>query len=294
VTCDDAHRVVTAKSGLASPSPDPNPPDIPLPDEPYALAIDEKDGLLFIGHLTGNTARPFTGGFSLFDIAPGGAGHLGEPRFIAPFPSPFPGNSLGSVGVTALQEIGGTVYASSRFVPQVSGLGTTATCGADGGPVREIAAFPNGINYNPPLAGSETRGIAFAGADPFVLQRSPPALVHFLPTNSPTFPGTPTDILETCGSPTFLDQHDNGAGPKLFVTCPADGEIYVYDPALPRLVKTFLVGRGPSGLVFDDKRDVAYVVGFGDNNISVVDLTPGSLTEYHVVQRIGFPRVTPR
>jgi hypothetical protein len=67
-------------------------------------------------------------------------------------------------------------------------------------------------------------------------------------------------------------------------------------------VKTFTVGRGPSGLVFDDtllddgvtKRNVAYVVGFGDNNISVIDLKPGSPTEYHVVQRIGFPRVTPR
>jgi hypothetical protein len=38
----------------------------------------------------------------------------------------------------------------------------------------------------------------------------------------------------------------------------------------------------------------AYVVGFGDNNISVVDLTPGSDTEYRVVHRLGFPRVSPR
>jgi len=46
--------------------------------------------------------------------------------------------------------------------------------------------------------------------------------------------------------------------------------------------------------VFDSTREVAYVVGFGDNNISVIDLRPGSTTEYHVVQRMGFPRVTPR
>jgi len=59
-------------------------------------------------------------------------------------------------------------------------------------------------------------------------------------------------------------------------------------------VKTFLVGRGPSGLVFDEPRKVAYVVGFGDNNISVIDLDPAHETQYHVVQRIGFPRVTPR
>jgi DNA-binding beta-propeller fold protein YncE len=304
IGCDAAHRVITATSALASPSDDTNPPDIPLPDEPYALALDAHDGLLFIGHLSGNTTRPYTGGFSVFDIAPGGTagetdqpgGRLGTPRFIAPFPSPFAANSVGSVGVTALNlnKDDGTVYASSRYVPQVAGLGTTAQCPVEGAPVREIAAFPNGQYYNPPLAGSETRGIQFVDGSAFVLQRSPPALVRFLPSNSPQYPGTPTDILETCSSPTFLDKYDSGVGERLFVTCFADGEIYVYDPALPRLVKTFPVGRGPSGLVFDESRNVAYVVGFGDNNISVIDLAPGSPTEYHVVQHIGFPRVTPR
>ena len=63
---------------------------------------------------------------------------------------------------------------------------------------------------------------------------------------------------------------------------------------MPRLVKTFLVGRGPAGLVFDTARPLAYVLDFSDNNVSVLDLAPGSPTEYHVVQRIGFPRVTPR
>ena len=38
----------------------------------------------------------------------------------------------------------------------------------------------------------------------------------------------------------------------------------------------------------------AYVVGFGDNNISVVDLAPGADNEYRVVHRLGFPRVSPR
>jgi hypothetical protein len=304
VACDADHRVITATSGLASPQTDNSPVAIPLPDEPYALAIDKKDGLLFIGHLSGNTTRPYTGGFSLFDIAPrakmGDAmdAPLDRPRFIAPFPSPFGANSVGSVGVTALTptetEGDGTVYASSRYVPQVAGLGTTAQCPVEGdaatpsAPVREIAAFPNGVFYNPPLAGTETRGIQFVDGNAFVLQRSPPALIRFENQY------TPTDILETCSSPTFLDQYDSGVGPRLFVTCFADGEIYVYDPSVPRLVKTFPVGRGPSGLVFDRSRKVAYVVGFGDNNISVVDLAPGSPTEYHVVQHIGFPRVTPR
>src|SRR5213075_221955 len=143
------------------------------------LAIDDRNGLLFIGHLSGNTTRPFTGGFSLFDISPTGEGALGKPRFIAPFPSPFSANSVGSVGVTALSMNDGTVYASSRYVPQVAGLGTTAECAVptDGmtssTPIRDIAAFPNGAYYNPPLAGTETRGIQFVDGKAFVLQRSP-------------------------------------------------------------------------------------------------------------------------
>jgi hypothetical protein len=48
VPCDDAHRVITAKSALASATEDPNPPLIPLPDEPYALAYDALHGLLFM------------------------------------------------------------------------------------------------------------------------------------------------------------------------------------------------------------------------------------------------------
>ena len=79
-----------------------------------------------------------------------------------------------------------------------------------------------------------------------MLQRSPPALISFLN------PYTPSEVLETCSSPTFLDQHENGVGPRLFVSCFADGEIYVFDPAVPQLVRTFIVGRGPAGLVFDE------------------------------------------
>jgi hypothetical protein len=303
--CDANHRIINTPTMLAAPMEDyRNTQPVPLPDEPYALAIDYDVGVLYIGHLTGATSRPFSGGFSLFDIAPLGAGPVDPPRFIAPFPSPFPPTSFGSVGITTLNvhtnSAGQTlsVLASSRFTPQVSGLGTTANnnCGDANNPVREIAAFPNGINYTSPLGGAETRGIAFIDneQDPslsraFVLQRSPPTLIGFLAANM-----APTDLLETCGSPTFLDKPKTSN--RLFVTCFADGQIYVYDPEIPALVETFTVGRGPAGLVFDDTHDrnAAYVVGFGDNNISVVDLVPGSRTQYHVIQRIGFPRTSPR
>lgn len=300
--CDDNHRIIKANTQLATLMDQATPNPVPLPDEPYALAIDDANGLLFIGHLTGSTARPFSGGFSLFDIAPQGAAPLPAPTFIAPFPSPFPATSLGSVGITAMNVetdniIGHVVLASSRYVPEVAGLGTTATCprtmkasAGDSTPDREIAAFPNGTVYSSPLGGAaETRGIQFVDGAAFVLQRNPPSLIRFDEASAAA-----TDMLETCGSPTFLDLHDAGLGPRLYVTCFADGEVDVFDPAVPTLEKTFIVGRGPSGLVFDRNRPVAYVVGFGDNNVSVIDLTPGSRTEYHVVQRLGFPRTAPR
>jgi hypothetical protein len=338
--CDSDHRIIKTDSFLAAPTDDPDPPDVNLPDEPYALALDTSQGLLFIGHLSGNTARPFTGGFSLFEVMPRGQFALDKPKLIAPFPTPFSPNSVGSVGVSALNvrtdPAGATtgIFASSRYVPQVAPLGVTTVCPQPTQPAREIAAFPNGAYFNSPLIGGETRGIQFVhrvepptqplsgrectpdedlsctcangstgsktcGSDlvyqgclcsegAFVLQRTPPALIRF---DDGT---TPTDILETCSSPTFLDQFDTGVGPRLFVTCFADGEIYVFDPSVPRLVKTFQVGRGPSGLVYDSGRHLGYVVGFGDNNISVIDLAPGSPTEYSVIQRIGFPRTSPR
>ena len=73
------------------------------------------------------------------------------------------------MGVTALNYANNTIYASSRYTAQVSGLGTTAQCPASG-TVREVAAFPNGETYNPPLAGAETRVVQFVrSARAFVL-----------------------------------------------------------------------------------------------------------------------------
>jgi hypothetical protein len=47
-------------------------------------------------------------------------------------------------------------------------------------------------------------------------------------------------------------------------------------------------------MFFDHNNRVAYVLNFTQNNVVVVDLAPGSPTQYHVIQRMGFPTVTPR
>jgi hypothetical protein len=291
--CTDAHRVVQAEQNK----------DVRLPDEPYAMALDTGIGLLYVGHLSGDAAHPGTGGISLFDVT--GAD---RPRFLNTSGQLFSSNSNGLFGVTSLtpRKNGASfdVFATSRYVPQTSGVRTTTSCPLGAGDTfANLVLIGSGGSYNPNIGGSEIRGIQFppvrTGQEAFVLQRSPPALVGF---NG----GDPTSILETCTGPTFLYRHNPGhAGERLFVNCGADGQVWVFDPAVPRLVTIFNVGRSPAGLVFAPAPDdedaagshfgtTAYVVGFGDNNISVIDLTPGAATEYHVVQRLGFPRLNPR
>jgi hypothetical protein len=113
-------------------------------------------------------------------------------------------------------------------------------------------------------------------------------------------------VLETCSSPTFLYKFNpeapldtaGGPGTRLYVSCQDTGEVYIFDPFIPRLEMVFLVGRAPAGMVFAQSptsgKPVAYAIGFGDNNISVVDLDPLSSTRHHVVQRIGFSSAVPR
>jgi hypothetical protein len=317
-------KVVDTSSPLALESGDPQAPATMLPDEPYALALDKERGYLYVGHLVGSTSVPDTGGVSLFDVS--GTGFIASglfppaPRFIAPFGSPFPPSSSGLFGVTSLkmhEPLGVApdptdpnrkyLYVSSRYVPQVTSMvqiGPSICAGDE----NDDVLVPAGNTLSSNLVGSEMRGVEFIepvpGSQPsyaaraYALQRLPPDLVGFdISTNeSGATNATPTDVIETCSSPTFLYQHDTGGGegPRLFVNCFDTGEVYVFDPAGPTLLTTFGVGRGPAGMVFDTARPLAYVLDFSQNDVSVVDLAPGSPTQYHLVQRIGFPSVTPR
>ena len=112
----------------------------------------------------------------------------------------------------------------------------------------------------------------------------------------------PFATIEVCQSPTNLVQQTDAAGRTvaLFVTCFDAGELYVIDPWVPRLRAVVPVGRGPVATILPpagaaaEDANRAYVVGFGANNISVVDLDPASPRQYRVIQRIGFSSPTPR
>jgi sugar lactone lactonase YvrE len=75
----------------------------------------------------------------------------------------------------------------------------------------------------------------------------------------------------------------------LYVTCFEGGQIYVIDPALSAAAAIIEAGRGPNALVFAPDGTTAFVADYADNALSVIDLQPGSDTEYRVVQRIGYP-----
>jgi hypothetical protein len=198
------------------------------------------------------------------------------------------------------------VFVSSRYVPLVTAMVPIgpSICAGDQNDDVLVPSGNNTLNSN--LVGSEMRGVEFIDSTDasqpgyaqraYALQRVPPDLVGFdiAINNAGSATATPTDLIETCSSPTFLYQHDAGDGPRLFINCFDTGEVYVVDPAGPTLLTTFAVGRGPAGMVFDTARSLAYVLDFSQNDVSVVDLAPRSPTQYHVVQRLGFPSVTPR
>src|SRR5579871_326605 len=318
--CDQ--KITDVASNLNAFAGNNDAPQVPLPDEPYALTLDVPRGYLYVGHLVGSTSVQDTGGVSLFDASGTGftaTGFPPGPRFIAPFSPPFAANGAGQFGITDLHlhaplgqsRMSGTeIYASSRYIPLVSSMVSVgaSVCSGD---LNDDVLLPSGDTLNSGLTGSEMRGVEFM--DPplgsydfakrvYALQRIPPSLVGFDITQDnagATIP-IPTSSVETCSSPTFLYQYPTVDGAtadnpsRLFVNCFDTGEVYVFDPDGPTLVTTLQVGRGPAGLVFDGTRPVAYALDFTTSNISVIDLAPGSATQYHVVQRLGFPTVTPR
>jgi DNA-binding beta-propeller fold protein YncE len=277
---------------------------IAVPDEPYTLALDRDRDFLYVGHLKGDISHADTGGVSLFDVHNAKDGV--DPTFIGPSQAFFPPDINGLFGVTSLTLHNGSVYATSRYGNSATNLVTTTpadtSCAAVTTPDNSFMVLPGSDTFVTPLVGVEIRGIQFPPDmnRAFLLQRVPPAVVGFDIANGAggLFGNVPSDVVEMCQAPTFLQQAGEGADARLYITCFESGQVYVVDPFVPRLTNVIEVGRGPAGLAFappgPDGERLAYVVGFSANNISVVDLTPGSPTEFHVIQRIGFPSTVPR
>jgi hypothetical protein len=276
-----------------------------LPDEPDALVVDQGPDLLYVGHLRG-------GAVSMFDLGSGTSLRL--PELVQIHPDLLPGDQNGSRGVTSLTVVNprqdrcsAKTYVSSRFRPVATSFVVYGTGSSDAGcsvpesgeSERDLAIVGTGEQLGTGVGGSlgtELRGVELVvDAEnnlqrTFVLQRTPPALVAIDPVS-----GAPAAIIEVCQSPSALAQHVGKRGSMLYITCFDAGEVYVVDPSVPRLRAIVPVGRGPASTVFDPMDPTrAYVVGFGANNVLVLDIDPDSPRRDRIVQRMGFPSATPR
>ena len=306
VECDEKHRISQTDQPVGIPTPVSTP--LLLPEEPYALAVDDVQSLLYVGHLRNGFLSSIDLSVTPADYGVDSLTENNPPKLIGTFPSIFPGDLNGSAGVTSLSITDakgintGRVYATSRFLPRAQAFAPISYGVPVGDPVVDNpSTFLTAANdlFVSPLPGAETRGIQVIPgiARTFLLQRTPPALIAF---NTLQGPGNnvPGDVLEMCSGPTFLHKHSPTGSQddvQLFVTCFESGQVYVVDPYVPRLVAIIEVGRGPAGLAFSPADPGhAFVVGFGSNNVSVIDLGTDSPTRYHVVQRIGFANPVPR
>ena len=158
-------------------------------------------------------------------------------------------------------------------------------------------------------SGTDVRGFLLSpdGNQAYVLHRNSPDLTtstdpealvvldraeqNGQPVNSPSA------ILEICSGAAHMQFHDAGPGRGnlLYITCFEAGQIYVVDPQAPLVKAIIEAGHGPTALTFSPTDPtIAFVADYADNDVAVIDLEPGSPTEYMVVQRLGFPHtVTP-
>jgi YVTN family beta-propeller protein len=164
-------------------------------------------------------------------------------------------------------------------------------------------------------AGTDIRAISFArdGNRAFLTENNPPSVVvidtHPQPGGSSSGGqaalGNPAnqvvDIINVCQEPSNMRMRDvtvEGApgtpsrvGTQLWVVCFLSNQVMVVDPDSREVLSTILVGRGPNDIAFDAHH--GYVTNFSESTISVIDLDPGSFTQYRQVAKIGIPAQPP-
>jgi hypothetical protein len=281
---------------------DGSPTGLRLPEEPFALALDAARSLLYVGHLTSGSPTEEEGGISVVDVCTGSAA---GPKLVSAERRLF--ERAAAQGVSSLTLSPGGVQepvllATSRVYPEVAELvlPDAPACQPGMGRSGQAVEIDRGSNFVSSAFGddpTELRGVALSedGHTAYLLHRDPPAIVvvdRSLDPSTGQPSNRPVEVIAVCSGPTDLQVHESDPrrGRRLFVSCFETGQVLVVDPALLTVVAAIDVGRGPSALSFPEREPtIAYVSGFADNNVSVIDLDPDSPTEYTVVQRIGLP-----
>ena len=304
--CDDNWRIRRSSGAAIT--------DNVLPEEPHSLVLDEDWGILYVSHLTITVNRQIVGGgVSTIDVnallAPQAPNVISSIARVV-----FPTSPVQGVTAMTLDKPGnpnGVLYAVARATPDITGLVLQCRepgqhCNVNDPGARDLSLVPGEeITSSVFLpSGTDVRGFLlspYGNNQAYVLHRNSPdvttstdpaALVvldrglgrNGEPANQPSA------ILEICSGANQMQFHDAGRGNLLYITCFEGGQIYVVDPQAPLVVGIIEAGHGPTSLRFSPTDPTsAFVVDFADNDVSVIDLKPGSQTEYMVVQRLGFP-----
>jgi hypothetical protein len=293
--CDNTHKILGETDLRRGPR---------LAEEPQNLILDEKLRLLYVSHAAE--------AISVIDLCPTNPSLVSvrspvfevRGQWVTSLLVTEPGNPAGEIFATGRNYFG----AAGRDAAQISSLylrGAEAPCAGEARKGIELvpgSGFFDSAFYG---NGSDIRSILLAEGKQraFLLHRNAPgrenpaalvAVDRFADAS-----GQPnnqaTAVLEICAGATKMLWHDAGRGPQIFIVCFEAGQVYVVEPDSMIISAVINTGRGPNDLAFSEKDpSLAYVVGFSDNNVSVVDLQPGSRTEYKVIQRIGFPHAGTR
>jgi len=273
---------------------------VDLPEEPFDLHIDPILSVLYVGHLVG--------GISSLDIC--GAELDIQPRLAGVLASAYSG-TVGAGGVTStVPSLPGDptapVFTTARvgfslgqvYLREGGNLGQCSKLAARD--FTLVGAAPKAATAFIPRGG-DTRGLVYQPelGRAFILHHNTPgnpaalSRVRLVTGARGESEFAPEESIDVCAGPSQLLLHETGRGSRLFITCFDSGQVYVVEPESMVVTNEIDVGRGPSMLLFDENnRDFAYVTGFIDNNVSVIDLRINSPTEARVVQRIGFPRTS--
>jgi DNA-binding beta-propeller fold protein YncE len=279
--CDDNHRLTEDQNDASLAQ---------LQPEPFDVFVDSTNQFAMVTHLS-------TGDVTLVDSPADGSAEITDIATGLFMSDPLTG-ILGSTALAGRNPASpdDTVYITSRSEDRVQMMTV-------GRPVNGSVPFLIPGNYfflsavgSNGGASEDTRAVMFApdGNTMYLANRLPPTLQVF--DTSTSVNGFPANQLE---SATAICQEVSTAalvsasdGPRIYLACFADGEVYVVDPTGPGSVVDIITseGRGPYAVVTAPSRDKVYVTNFLEDTIGVIDVAPGSPTRDRVVLRIGIPK----
>jgi DNA-binding beta-propeller fold protein YncE len=280
--CDQSHRLAILRNDNTNPT---------LAPEPFGLFVDGIGEHAFVTHLS-------TGQVTLAR-APRDASQA--PVLEDSLPNLWAANIdtglIGAVGVATRMpgDVNGFTYITSRQEARIAMVRVVdGPTGEDGQPIEKLVAaasfFYSGLAAGSGIPG-DARSLLFSpdGNRAYFVSRLPVSL-QMVDSSLDPF-GIPVNTFmaatELCEAPAALAYADFGEGPRIVVPCFGSGQVWVFDADTLQLIDTEDVGKGPTSVVLSPKHQKIYVTNYAEDTIQVIDASPGTLTQYRSILRLG-------